>query len=171
MTQGRSYLSSNGRRDSWVLARIEEIPESTRSHILHLDCPTFDSSPFVDGPPLTRRRVAMISSAAIHPRNEPPFPFGSAEFRRLPTSLNVGDIVMSHVSVNFDRHGFQRDVNVIYPIDRMRELAAEGVIGSVAETNYAIMGSTDPVAMQTTADQVTGLLQQDRVDAVLLVPV
>ncbi len=163
--------SSDGQRDALVLARIDDIPEPTRSHILHLDCPSFDSSPFVDGPPLARRRVAMISSAAIHARNEPPFPFGSAEFRRLPSSLDAGDIVMSHVSVNFDRHGFQRDVNVVYPIDRLRELAAEGVIGSVAETHYAVMGSTDPAAMQITADQVAGLLQQDRVDAVLLVPV
>lgn len=153
------------------MARIEDIPEPTRSNILKLDCPSFDSSPFVEGPKLARRRVAMISSAAIHARGEPAFPFGSAEFRRLSSSLDAGDIVMSHVSVNFDRSGFQRDLNVIYPIDRLRELAAEGVIGSVAETHYAVMGSTDPVAMQITADQLMGQLQQDRVDAVLLVPV
>ncbi len=166
-----SPAASCERRDTRLLARIEDIPEPTRSHILHLDCPSFDSSPFVEGPKLTRRRVAMVSSAAIHARGEPTVPFGSAEFRRLSSSLDAGDIVMSHVSVNFDRYGFQRDLNVIYPIDRLRELAAEGVIGSVAETHYAVMGSTDPVAMQITADQLMGQLQQDRVDAVLLVPV
>jgi hypothetical protein len=108
---------------------------------------------------------------AIHARTEAPFPFGSAEFRRLPSSLDSGDIVMSHVSVNFDRSGFQRDLNVIYPIDRLRVLAAEAVIGSVADTHYAVLGATDPAAMQITADQLMGQLQQDRVDAVLLVPV
>ncbi|HTN09823.1 MAG TPA: glycine/sarcosine/betaine reductase selenoprotein B family protein [Acetobacteraceae bacterium] len=78
---------------------------------------------------------------------------------------------MSHVSVNFDRSGFQRDLNVVYPIDRQRVLAAEAVIGSVADTHYAVLGATDPAAMQITADQLMGQLQQDRVDAVLLVPV
>jgi D-proline reductase (dithiol) PrdB len=78
---------------------------------------------------------------------------------------------MSHVSVNFDRSGFQRDLNVIYPIDRLRVLAAEAAIGSVADTHYAVLGATDPAAMQITTDQLMGQLQQDRVDAVLLVPV
>ncbi|MDE2581146.1 MAG: hypothetical protein KGL52_05895 [Rhodospirillales bacterium] len=153
------------------MARIDDIPEPTRSHILHLDCAGFPTTPFVVGPSLARRRVAIVSSAAIHSRNEPPFPYGSAEFRRLPVSLAAGDIVMSHVSVNFDRSGFQRDLNVVYPIDRLRDLAAERAIGSVADTHFAVMGSTDPAAMGPTADQIAGLLQQDQVDAVLLVPV
>ena len=53
---------------------------------------------------------------------------------------------MSHVSINFDRAGFQRDLNVVYPVDRLRELVAEGVIGGMAETNFTVMGSTDPRA-------------------------
>jgi D-proline reductase (dithiol) PrdB len=42
--------------------------------------------------------------------------------------LPAADTLMSHVSINFDRAGFQRDLNVVYPMDRMRELAPEGVI-------------------------------------------
>ena len=78
---------------------------------------------------------------------------------------------MSHVSINFDRTGFQRDLNVVYPIDRLRELAAEGVIGGMAETHFTVMGSTDPNAMTTAADQITGQLRQERIDSVLLSPV
>ena len=59
--------------------------------------------------------------------------------------MPAGDILTSHVSINFDRAGFQRDLNVIYPIDRLRELAAEGVIGGVAETHFTVMGSTPRV--------------------------
>ena len=58
--------------------------------------------------------------------------------------LPAADILISHVSINFDRTGFQRDLNVVYPIDRLRELVAEGVIGGVAETHFTVMGSTDP---------------------------
>ena len=98
--------------------------------------PAFDTQPFVVGPPLAQRRVAIVSSAALIRRGDKPFPFGSAECRFLPASMPASDILMSHVSINFDRAGFQRDLNVVYPIDRLRELAAEGVIGGVAETHF-----------------------------------
>jgi D-proline reductase (dithiol) PrdB len=85
--------------------------------------------------------------------------------------MPAGDILMSHVSINFDRAGFQRDLNVVYPVDRLRELAAQGVIGGAAETHFTMMGSTDPTGMATTADQITGQLQQERIDSILLSPV
>ena len=71
----------------------------------------------------------------------------------------ASEILISHVSINFDRTGFQRDLSVVYPIDRLRELAAEGVIGGVAETHFAVLGSTDPVGMTEAADQIAGQLR------------
>ena len=67
--------------------------------------------------------------------------------------------------------GFQRDLNVVYPIDRLGELAAEGAIGGVAETHFTVMGSTDPAGMMATADQIAGQLRQERIDPILLSPV
>ena len=78
---------------------------------------------------------------------------------------------MSHVSINFDRAGFQRDINVVFPIDRLRDLAAEGVIGSVADTHYTVMGSTDPVAMVESADGIAAAMHTEKVNAVILAPV
>ncbi len=153
------------------MARIEDIPEPTRAHILALDCPRFDTSPFVIGPPLAERRVAVLTTAALHPRGTPPFPAGTGEVRSLAATLPAASLVMSHISINFDRTGFQRDLNVVLPLDRLREMAAEGVIGGVAETHYALMGSTDPRAMAESTDQVMGQLRQEQVDAVLLTPV
>lgn len=153
------------------MARIEDIPEPTRGNVLALDCPAFPNQPFVAGPPLGRRRVAIVSSAALHRREEQPFPAGTAEVRLLPADLPAAALVMSHISINFDRTGFQRDINTAYPIDRLRELAAEGLIGGVAPTHYAVMGSTDPRTMEATADQIVGQLKQERIDAVLLTPV
>jgi D-proline reductase (dithiol) PrdB len=115
--------------------------------------------------------VAIVSSAAIIRRGDRPFPFGSGEYRAVPGTWNSNDILVSHVSINFDRAGFQRDINVVYPIDRLRELAAEGVIGSVASTHYTIMGSTDPAAMVESADGIAAALLADRCDAVVLAPV
>ena len=153
------------------MARIDDIPEGTRNAILGLACATFPGTPFVTGARLAARRLSMITSAALHPRSAPPFPFGSPEMRLLPESLPAAELVMSHVSINFDRAGWQRDINTIYPVDRLRELAAQGVIAGVATNNYAVMGSTDPVTMAETAEQIVGQLQQERSDAVLLSPV
>ncbi len=79
--------------------------------------------------------------------------------------------MISHISINFDRTGFQEDWNVVFPLDRLTELAAEGVIGSVAQTHYSFMGATDPVQMEPDARELAGRLKQDNVDAVILSPV
>jgi D-proline reductase (dithiol) PrdB len=154
-----------------TMARIEDIPQPTRDAVLSVPCPSFDTQPFVGGPPLAQRRVAIVSSAALIRRGDTPFPFGSAECRLLPASTPPNEILISHVSINFDRTGFQRDLNVVYPIDRLREMAAEGVIGGVAEIHFTVMGSTDPSGMTEAADQIARQLGQERIDAVLLSPV
>jgi D-proline reductase (dithiol) PrdB len=157
------------------MARLEDIPEPTRTSVANLPCPSFDTTPFVAGPPLSERRVAIVSSAALIHRGDKPFPFGSGEYRTVPSGATGGwndnDILVSHVSINFDRAGYQRDLNVVYPIDRLRELAVEGVIGSVANTHYTVMGSTDPAAMVEAADGIAAALLADHCDAVVLAPV
>jgi D-proline reductase (dithiol) PrdB len=72
--------------------------------------------------------------------------------------------LISHISINFDRTGFQKDRNVVFPLDRLNELAAEGVIGEVAPTHYSFMGATDPVQMEPHARELAGRLKNDRVD-------
>jgi D-proline reductase (dithiol) PrdB len=153
------------------MARLEDIPQPTRDAVANAPCPSFDTTPFVSGPPLAERRVAIVSSAALIRRGDAPFPFGSAEVRFLPADAPPTDLLISHVSINFDRSGYQRDINTVYPIVRLRELAAEGVIGGVAATHYTVMGSTDPSTMEGSADQISGQLRQERIDAVLLSPV
>ena len=98
------------------MARPEDIPEPTRSFVTSVPCPRFTTHPFVGGAPLTERRIAIISSAALIKRGDVPFAFGSPEVRIVPAETD--DILVSHVSINFDRSGFQRDINTVYPIDR-----------------------------------------------------
>ena len=153
------------------MARLEDIPEPTRTAVATIPCPAFETTPFVSGPALSARRVAIVSSAALVRRGDKPFPFGSGEYRAVPSSWDNADILVSHVSINFDRAGFQRDINVVHPIDRLRDLAAEGAIGSVADTHYTVMGSTDPAEMVTSADGIAAALHADHVNAVVLAPV
>jgi D-proline reductase (dithiol) PrdB len=153
------------------MARLEDIPEPTRTAVANIPCPSFDTTPFVTGPALAERRVAIVSSAALIHRGDKLFPFGSGEYRAVPGSWNGNDILMSHVSINHDRAGFQRDLNVVYPLDRLRELAADGVIGSVTDQNFTVMGSTDPASMVQSADGIAAALLADRCNAVVLCPV
>jgi D-proline reductase (dithiol) PrdB len=153
------------------MARPEDIPQPTRDAVLNLPCPAFETTPFVSGPPLSQRRIAILSSAALIKRGDQPFPFGSGECRFVAADTPAGDLLVSHVSINFDRAGWQRDINVVFPIDRLRDLAASGEIGGVAETHYTVMGSTDPAAMEAALDQIEGQLRQERIDSILLSPV
>ncbi len=153
------------------MARLEDIPEPTRTAVRDIPCPSFTTTPFVAGAKLSERRVAIVSSAALIRRGDKPFPFGAGDYRAVPSTWPNADLLISHVSINFDRAGFQRDINVVYPIDRLRELAEDGVIGSVADAHYAIMGSTDPAAMEESANGIAAALHADHVNAVVLAPV
>jgi D-proline reductase (dithiol) PrdB len=95
----------------------------------------------------------------------------TGDYRVIPGTIKARDLVMTHVSTNFDRTGFQQDWNVVFPLERLRELAAEGIIGSVAAYHYSFMGATDPTEMEPAARNLAVLLKGDEVDAALLVPV
>lgn len=136
-----------------------------------LPLPSFETTPFASGPPLAERRVALVSTAGLSMRGEAPFGVGAADYRVIPGDAGAGDIVMSHISVNYDRTGYQRDWNVVLPLDRIREMAAEGAIGAVADCHYSFMGATDPEAMRPAAEDIARHMAAEGVDAVVLLPV
>lgn len=150
--------------------RLENEPEPSRSHLAALPCPTYGTEPWVPAPPLAECRVAIVSTAGIQRRGDRPFAFGATDYRVIARDDDE-ELVMSHVSTNFDRTGFQQDVNVVFPLDRLQELAAEGVIASVARFHYAFMGATHPDDFEAQARDLAGMLKADAVDAALLVPV
>lgn len=130
------------------MVRMTDLPTTSQASMANLETPEFLDRPFVSGPPLKSRRIAVVTSAGLVRRGEHPFVSGDMDFRVIPADTSPADILMSHVSVNFDRTGFQRDLNVVLPIDRLRELLDEGLIGSVAGNHYSFMGATDPRGMQ-----------------------
>ncbi len=153
------------------MVRLKDTDDMLRAALQGLECRGYDTAPWVEGPPLNKRRVAIISTAGLQKRSDQPFAVGASDYRVIPGNTDSGDIVMSHISTNFDRTGFQQDINVAFPIDRLRELADEGVIGSVADYHYSFMGATDPDDMALKAEELAGLLKKDNVNAVLLAPV
>jgi D-proline reductase (dithiol) PrdB len=152
------------------MVRLNETFEGLAKTLRGMETPANPDTPLIDGPPLAERRVAIISTAGLTRDGDRPFGMGGDEYRVIPSEAADG-LTITHLSTNFDRIGFQLDTNVMFPLDRLNEMAEAGTIGSVADYHYSVMGATDPKGLSQSADQIAGLLKQDQVDAVLLVPV
>lgn len=154
------------------MARLEFMSPEEKKHMEEAKCPTFETQPWVEGPPLNQRRVAIISTAGLHGRDDRPFTMNRGDnYRIISGNVNASDLLISHLSANFDRTGFQQDWNVMFPLDRLRELAEKGVVGSVADFHYSFMGATDPLRLEKDVRNLAGILKKDQVNAVLLIPV
>ncbi|MAP12888.1 MAG: hypothetical protein CMQ61_12655 [Gammaproteobacteria bacterium] len=95
-----------------------------------------------------------------------------ATYRVLPDAGSSSAYAMSHSSVNFDRTGFQEDINVVLPVERFHELLEAGEIGGVAEHHFSFMGAgLEPLAYEQSVRQLGRLLRADGVDAAFLTPV
>ena len=105
---------------------MRDMSEGAFSRIMNQDLPDYGNTACLDGPPLSTRRIAIITTAGLHRRQDRTFTLGMGEYRIIPDDTDMADLIMSHVSSNFDRTGFQQDFNVVFPIERLRELAAEG---------------------------------------------
>lgn len=154
------------------MVRLADLPPDEAQHLREHPCEPFAQQPFVLGNSLAQRRVCIITTAGLHLRDQPSWQSGDADYRVLPGDVDANQLVMGHVSVNFDRTGFQQDVNVVFPIERLRELHQRGEVGSIANFHYSMMGATaTPKALEPSVRKLASLLRDDDVDAVVLFPV
>ena len=146
--------------------------QAMRNLVATLPVPEFAEAAFTAPPPLRNARVAIVTSAALYREGAAPFGFEDVHFEPIPHSAR--DLKMGHVSPNFDRAGFAADLNVVYPVDRLSELAERGTIGSVADFHYAFAGNQPDTVSELRLDTGPGCarkLLEDGVDVVLLTPV
>ena len=129
------------------------------------------------GKPLSESRIAVVTSAAFYGARQKPFDSavrgGDYSYREIPEDVTLETLQIGHKSEAFDHAGIERDKNLALPLDRLRELQQEGVIGEVAKRHFSLMGSiTAPARLVSiTAPEIARKLAEDRVDAVLLTPV
>jgi D-proline reductase (dithiol) PrdB len=154
------------------MVRLSDLSDAERTHIMAKELPTFGSEPWVDGPPLSERRVALVTTAGLHRVEDDAFTVVDLSYRVISADADLSTLTMTHSSVHFDRSGFREDVNTVFPLDRLRELADDGVVGSVANHHYSLMGAGwPPERIEPTCDELARMLQADEVTGVLLVPV
>ena len=155
------------------MVRLSDLPDIEAEHLLAKNGEPLGPAPWVAcDEDLSARVFALITTAGIHPAGAAPFESNDATYRVLPGDSSGADFAMSHASVNFDRTGFQEDVNVVFPIDRFRELRDNGTIGGLASAHYSFMGAgLLPKAYERSVRALAGLLKKDGVDTVFLTPV
>ena len=86
-----------------------------------------EAAPWLTPKPLKDSTVAIVSTAGLHRRADPPFNMGAVDYRLLPGDIDFADVVVSHISTNFDRSAFQQDPNIWFPLDRLREMGRQNV--------------------------------------------
>jgi D-proline reductase (dithiol) PrdB len=127
--------------------------------------------------PLAQSRFALVTTAGLHTPEQAGFDHGyqggDPSFREIPGTAVAASLLESHKSDAFDHAGIEADRNLAFPLDRFRELAAQGVIGPLNHRHFSFMGSiTKPGSLITeTAPQVAERLRADGVDAVFLTPI
>ena len=137
----------------------------------NLDGVEFEETAFTTPVPLNEAKVAIVTSASLHHPEDEDFSPTDTGYRDLKSQHR--DYVMGHWRPNFDATGFALDINTVFPIDRLDELAAQGTIGSVADEHLAYAGNQfdlSAIRMDSGPAGAKFLKEQD-VDVVLLTPV
>jgi D-proline reductase (dithiol) PrdB len=153
------------------MARLADIPEPERSYMAELECLPYTYKPFTQAVAPDHRHIAIVSSAGLIICGQRPMLSNDTGYRAIAAEVEDSDILCSHVSVNFDRSGFQQDINVMLPRDRLNKLEADGCIGKAADTHYAFMGATHPDELEDKAREVGRSMLALGVNTVVLAPV
>lgn len=126
--------------------------------------------------PLSACSVALVTTAGVHLRDDAPFDMndkeGDSTYRVIPRDTARDHLCITHDY--YDHRDADKDVNIVLPLDRLRELAEEEIIGAVAPFHYSFMGHIDgrqvPRLLAETAPEVAQRLKREQVDAVVLTP-
>jgi D-proline reductase (dithiol) PrdB len=128
------------------------------------------------GKSLPECKVALVTTAGVHHRDQPPFDMhdreGDPSFRVIDAFRPVSDLMITHDY--YDHSDADQDINIVFPVERLKELEREGVIGQAARFHYAFMGHIVGRHIKTlvneSAADVTGKLKAEAIDIVLLTP-
>lgn len=113
--------------------------------------------------------IGLVTAAGVHVKSDKRFNLaGDTSFRVVPGDVDSKELMVTHGG--YDNGDVNKDINCMFPIDRMKELAAEGYFKAVAPINFGFMGGGGDVAVFTekTGPEIARQLKEEGVDAVLL---
>lgn len=113
--------------------------------------------------------VALVTAAGVHLKTQKPFNLaGDFSYREIPGDTPGDKLMVTHGG--YDNSDVNKDINCMFPIDRLNELAEEGFIGSVAKTHIGFMGGGGNVDKfkNETGPKIAEILKKEGVDIALL---
>jgi len=97
---------------------------------------------------------------------------GDPAFREIPSGVDLRDLKITHNY--YDHRDADRDINVVFPIQRLRELEAKKLVGGISPRHFSFMGHITGRHLGTlvkrTGPEVARLLREDSAEAVFLTP-
>ena len=124
--------------------------------------------------PLSECQISFVSTSGVQPKNSMPFdtvhPVGDYTFRRVPSDSSPDDLEIHQLK--YPTSGAKEDLNVIFPIQRLQELAQENVIGGLTSNFYTFIGyNMDPQRLQNKlAKNLAAAIAEEKPDAVIAAP-
>lgn len=127
--------------------------------------------------PLAQSCLSLVSTAGFYCDGDIPFDVdsarGDAGFRSIPSNINPEKLKIAHT--HYPHARVKADINVLFPVDRLQELAKAKVVKRLSSEFYSFGFGGDLVdafikAPQGTAHQLVQNLKADSVDCVLMVP-
>lgn len=125
---------------------------------------------------LAESKIALVTTAGVHHTYQEPFnmndPIGDPTYRKIDAQTIEDDYLITHDY--YDHRDADKDLNIVFPVARLKEMATEGIVGSVARHHFSFMGHIKDShldnLLETYAPQVAKCLVQDQIDGVLLTP-
>ena len=155
------------------MPRLDRLSQMARNTLLTFPARVHDGTPFVRPRKLLSAcRVAIVTTAGLHRRDDRAFGPGEQAYRVIAADTPTHEIIQSHTSLGFDRTAIMRDLNISFPVDRLRELRASGRLGGLGPNNYSFMGAlreTGRVEGET-GPEVGRRLREEGVDVALITP-
>ncbi len=126
--------------------------------------------------PLREARLAVVTTGGVHLKSQAPFNMadkqGDPSCREIPVETPAADLAITHDYYN--HRDADLDLNLVLPLDRLRELLAHQALGALHPTAFSFMGHIDGPHVQTlvekTAPEAARRLAAGKVDYAFLVP-
>ena len=121
---------------------------------------------------LSKSTIAIVTAGGVHLKDQVPFnigdELGDLGYREIPHDVDSADLMVSHH--HYDHRDADEDINVVFPIDVLRDLQAEGFIGEIAKKHIGYGYSQQLKAMyEGTAREIANDIDKtSRADAVVL---
>ncbi|MDG1990747.1 MAG: glycine/sarcosine/betaine reductase selenoprotein B family protein [Dehalococcoidia bacterium] len=124
--------------------------------------------------PLNESRISLLTTAGVRHKSDKPFITDcentDSSHRMLSKNSSNKDFAIDHL--HYDHRQADQDINCVFPIDALHVLHQEGVIGSVANHHFGLMGciSNTDLLIKKTIPEIMNTLVEDSVDCVVLTP-